>query len=53
MATKKKLTKRQEDTLKRHSEHHTKKHMSHMKKLMIQGKTFGESHKMAMKKVGK
>ena len=47
------LTKRQEDTLKRHSVHHTKKHMSHMKKLMRGGKTFTESHKIAMRKVGK
>jgi len=47
------LTKRQEDTLKRHSVHHTKKHMSHMKKLMRGGKTFTDSHKIAMKKVGK
>jgi hypothetical protein len=55
MAIKKKkaLTKRQEDTLKKHSVHHTKKHMSTMKKLMSEGKTFGESHKIAMKKVGK
>ena len=55
MAIKKKkaLTKRQEDTLKKHSVHHTKKHMSTMRKLMSEGKTFTESHKMAMKKVGK
>ena len=55
MAIKKKkaLTKRQEDTLKRHSVPHTKKHMSTMRKLMSEGKTFTESHKMAMKKVGK
>jgi len=50
---KKKLTKRQADALKRHSAHHTRKHMSEMKKLMQQGKTFGESHKIAMKRVGK
>lgn len=48
-----KLTQRQKDTLKRHSVHHTKKHMEMMKKLMKDGKTFGEAHKMAMKKVGK
>tara|TARA_B100001094_G_scaffold213396_1_gene207447 strand:- start:1108 stop:1293 length:186 start_codon:yes stop_codon:yes gene_type:complete len=47
------LTQRQKDTLKRHSKHHTKKHMDEMKKLMKQGKTFGEAHKVAMKKVGK
>ena len=50
---KKKLTKRQTDALKRHSAHHTRKHISEIKKLMGQGKTFGESHKIAMKRVGK
>ena len=49
----KKLTKRQTDALKKHSAHHTRKHMSEMKKLMAKGKTFTESHKIAMKKVGK
>ena len=48
-----KLTQRQKDTLKRHSKHHTQKHISEMTKLMKQGKTFGESHKIAMKNVGK
>jgi hypothetical protein len=53
--TKKKgqLTQRQKDTLKRHSKHHTKKHIAEMTKMMKAGKTFGESHKIAMKKVGK
>jgi len=48
-----KLTQRQKDTLKRHSAHHTQKHMTMMRGLMKQGKTFGEAHKIAMKKVGK
>ena len=47
------LTKRQKDTLKRHSPHHSKKHLAMMRSLMKQGKTFGEAHKIAMKKVGK
>tara|TARA_Y100001937_G_scaffold106996_1_gene149256 strand:+ start:2097 stop:2246 length:150 start_codon:yes stop_codon:yes gene_type:complete len=47
------LTKRQEATLKRHSEHHTKKHMAEMRKMMRAGKTFTAAHKAAMKKVGK
>tara|TARA_Y100001938_G_C7843185_1_gene307125 strand:+ start:145 stop:324 length:180 start_codon:yes stop_codon:yes gene_type:complete len=50
---KKTLTERQKNTLKKHSVHHTKKHMSQMKKLMLSGKTFGAAHKIAMKKVGK
>ncbi len=48
-----KLTQRQKDTMKRHSKHHSKKHMNTMSKLMKEGKTFGEAHKIAMKKVGK
>ena len=47
------LTQRQKDTLKRHSKHHTKKHIEEMKESMKNGKTFGEAHKIAMKKVGK
>ena len=50
---KKTLTKRQEDTMKRHSVHHTKKHMDTMRSMMLKGKTFGQAHKAAMKKVGK
>ena len=49
----KKLTQRQMDTLKRHSVHHTRKHMDEMKRLMKSGKTFTQSHKLAIKKVGK
>jgi len=48
-----KLTKRQEDTLKRHKQHHTAKHMTFMRKEMRKGKTFNQAHKDAMKKVGK
>ena len=50
---KKELTQRQKDTLKKHSKHHTAKHMTEMRKLMRGGKTFTQSHKIAMKKVGK
>ena len=48
-----KLTDRQKSALKRHSEHHTKKHMDMMKRLMRNGKTFTVAHKEAIKKVGK
>ena len=48
-----KLTKRQEAALSRHSKHHTKKHMSEMRKMMRKGKTFTESHKMIQKKIGR
>ena len=50
--TTKQLTKRQEDTLKKHAKHHSKKHMAMMKKDMINGNTFTQAHKKAMKKVG-
>ncbi len=49
----KKLTKRQQATLRRHSAHHTKKHMTLMRKLMREGKTFGQAHRAAQRKVGK
>lgn len=39
--------------MKRHSVHHTKKHMDTMRSMMLKGKTFGQAHKEAMKKVGK
>tara|TARA_R100001510_G_scaffold57488_1_gene65737 strand:- start:993 stop:1148 length:156 start_codon:yes stop_codon:yes gene_type:complete len=50
---KKSLTQRQQNAMKRHSKHHTKKHMAEMTKLMKSGSTFTAAHKKAMKKVGK
>jgi len=47
------LNKRQEGAMKRHSKHHTAKHLKEMVSLMKKGKTFTDSHKIAMKKVGK
>ena len=47
------LTKRQQATLKKHSVHQTKKHMTEMRKLMRAGKTFTQAHRAATKKVGK
>ncbi len=49
----KSLTARQKAVMKKHSVHHTAKHMASMKKAMLVGKTFNEAHKIAMKKVGK
>tara|TARA_R100001510_G_scaffold54938_1_gene58223 strand:+ start:92 stop:349 length:258 start_codon:yes stop_codon:yes gene_type:complete len=49
----KSLTKRQSDTLEKHSVHHTKAHMDLMKDEMKAGKTFTQAHTKAMKKVGK
>ena len=47
------LTKRQKDILKKHSDHHSSKHMTMMRKLMKSGETFTASHKKTQKKVGK
>ena len=47
-----KLSKRQQTALKKHSKHHTKKHVSSMVTAMNKGVTFTQSHKNAMKKVG-
>ena len=49
---KKSLSKRQEDTMKKHSKHHSAKHMAEMRKAMLNGSTFTEAHKKAQKKVG-
>tara|TARA_R110002072_G_scaffold19651_1_gene72602 strand:- start:1733 stop:1891 length:159 start_codon:yes stop_codon:yes gene_type:complete len=50
---KKNLTKRQKETLKKHSQHHGSRHMSAMRTAMKNGSTFSAAHKIAMKKVGK
>ena len=50
---KKDLTERQKNTLKKHSEHHTAKHMAMMRRLMKGGMSFTEAHKKAQKAVGK
>ena len=47
------LTKRQQAALKRHSVHHTAKHMADMRRSMRAGKNFKEAHRIAMRKVGK
>lgn len=47
------LTPAQKERLKKHSVHHTKKHMEQMKTDMKKGMSFTEAHKKAMKKVGK
>jgi hypothetical protein len=47
------LTDKQKALLKKHSVHHTTKHMAEMRKAMRSGKTFTQAHRSAMKKVGK
>jgi len=48
-----KLTPRQEAMLKKHSVHHTTKHMTMMRRLMKNGTTFSAAHKKAQKKESK
>ena len=47
------LTKRQISAMRRHSKHHTKKHLKAMATAMRKGSSFTKSHKIAMRKVGK
>ena len=43
------LKKRQEDAMKRHSEHHSKKHIAIMSALMNKGKSFNQAHTETLK----
>jgi len=47
------LTKRQQTSLQKHAEHHSKKHVQAMVNAMNNGASFTKSHKDAMNKVGK
>tara|TARA_R100000655_G_scaffold76003_1_gene114963 strand:+ start:753 stop:926 length:174 start_codon:yes stop_codon:yes gene_type:complete len=47
------LTKKQQNAMKRHSVHHTGNHIKAMVDAIKKGKSFTQSHKDAMKKVGK
>ena len=47
------LNVRQQSAMKRHAKHNTPKHLRSMVTAMKKGKTFTQSHKIAMKKVGK
>ncbi len=48
-----KLTKKQKQTMQKHSKHHSKKHMMSMTKAMVKGTSFTNAHKKAIKSVGK
>jgi len=47
------LTKRQQETMKRHGVHHTAKHLRDMLKRMKKGTSFTAAHKASTKAVGK
>tara|TARA_R110002020_G_scaffold140534_3_gene312114 strand:+ start:3651 stop:3863 length:213 start_codon:yes stop_codon:yes gene_type:complete len=53
MKPKKDLSVRQKALMKEHKQHHTKKHMDMMTKLMKQGFCFEQAHQNTMKNVGK
>ena len=48
-----KLTKSQQNAMKKHSKHHTKKHIQYMYNSMRRGASFNKAHVNAQKKVGK
>lgn len=48
-----KISAANEKKLMAHAEHHSKKHMEMMRKLMREGKSFDEAHRAAQKSVGK
>jgi hypothetical protein len=50
---KKELTLGQKQLMRDHRSHHTKKHMAEMKKLLLKGYCFQQSHDIVMKKIGK
>ena len=47
------LNKRQVKAIRRHAKHHTRKHLRAMVTLMKRGRTFTQSHILAMRKVGR
>jgi|TARA_B100001093_G_scaffold518127_1_gene601928 hypothetical protein len=49
----KELSKTQKELMKTHSNHHTKKHLDYMKKKMLEGFCFQQSHELAKKNIGK
>jgi len=47
------LSVRQKDLMKTHSKHHSKKHLDFMKKKMLEGFCFEQSHELAKKNIDK
>ena len=48
-----KLTKSQQKAMKKHSVHHSKKHIQYMTNSIKRGTSFSKAHTNAQKKVGK
>jgi len=53
MKPKKELSPRQKALMKEHKAHHTKEHLTMMRKLMKQGYCFEQAHQITMKKIGR
>ena len=47
------LTKSQQNSMKKHAKHHTKKHVQYMTNSMKRGTSFSKAHINAQKKIGK
>tara|TARA_R100001163_G_scaffold14552_1_gene13260 strand:+ start:695 stop:883 length:189 start_codon:yes stop_codon:yes gene_type:complete len=47
------LTTRQQQAMKKHSKHHTAKHLKDMKQRMSKGVSFTKAHKQSQKAVGR
>ena len=47
------LTTRQHQAMKKHSKHHTAKHLKDMKQRMSKGASFTKAHKQSQKAVGR
>ena len=47
------LTTRQQQAMKKHSKHHTAKHLKDMKQRMSKGASFTKAHKQSQKAVGR
>ena len=52
MKKSKPLTEAQKKKLNEHKEHHTQKHMTMMRKLMREGKSFTKAHNETKNKIG-
>ena len=50
---KKNLNQLQQRLMKAHAEHHSKKHLAMMKKLMLAGNCFQQAHAKTIKAIGK
>ena len=53
MRKRKKLTKRQQQQMRTHRKHHTKRHLKMMRNKMLAGSSFKAAHRAAQRKIGR